>query len=139
MTDKNMKTIKNVAVTIILVASALNPTYSQTTSKSDDIIREARIEIDSMNSKIENLFIKKDVNALLVGLYSKELTFFAEYKPSITEIGILKNFYSDWFKVVDVKSYKKETYKVELFSACGRCFHRPQSHQINHERASFKK
>jgi ketosteroid isomerase-like protein len=110
-----MKTTQNVALTILLAAFVLIPVYSQTASKGGDITGEASVEISSMNNRIEVLYIKKDVNSL-AGLYSKELTFLPEYKPSIAEIGILKKFYSDWFKIVDIRAYKKNPYKVEAFS-----------------------
>jgi ketosteroid isomerase-like protein len=115
MTGKNMKITVNVVLTILLAAFVLNSVYSQTPSKGGDIAGEPSVEISSMNNRIEVLYIKKDANSL-AGLYSKDLTFLPEYKPSITEIGILKKFYSDWFKVVDIRAYKKSPYKVEAFS-----------------------
>ena len=76
---------------------------------------DLRIELETLNRRIEQLYLKEDVNAL-TSLYARQFTFFPEYKPAIFEIKALNEFFKDWFTVGDVKLYKKKISAVDVYS-----------------------
>lgn len=98
---------------IIALTSAFNiDLKSQRITKNSD---DSRVELEAINSRIEQLYITEDVNTL-TRLYASQFTFFPEYKPAIFEIKALTNFFKDWFTATDVKIYKKKIAAVEVYS-----------------------
>ncbi|SKC62747.1 Cif family virulence factor [Ohtaekwangia koreensis] len=76
---------------------------------------DSRMELEAINSRIEQLYLTEDVDAL-TNLYASQFTFFPEYKPAIFEIKALNKFFKDWFTAGDVKIYKKKISVVETYS-----------------------
>jgi hypothetical protein len=108
---RNMKMIR--VILIIALTGALNiELKSQSITKNLD---DSRIELEAINSRIEQLYLTQDVNAL-TSLYASQFTFFPEYKPAIFEIKALNKFFKDWFKTGDVRIYKKKISAVEVYS-----------------------
>src|SRR5688572_2110364 len=105
-----MKTFR--VILIIALASLNIDLKSQSTTKNSD---DSRIELESINSRIEQLYLTEDVNAL-TSLYAIQFTFFPEYKPAIFESKRLKKFFKDWFTGGDVKRFKKKILAVEIYS-----------------------
>ncbi len=106
-----MKTIS--VILIIALTGALNiDLKSQSITKNLD---DSRIELETINSRIEQLYLTEDVNNL-TSLYANQFTFFPEYKPAIFEIKALSKFFKDWFTAGDVKIYKKKISAVEVYS-----------------------
>jgi ketosteroid isomerase-like protein len=100
-------------ILIIALTGALNiDLKSQSITKN---LEGSRIELEAINSKIEQLYLAEDVNTLS-SLYARQFTFFPEYKPAIFEIKALEKFFKDWFTAGDVKIYKKNIFAVELYS-----------------------
>ena len=92
-------------ILIIALTGALNiDIQSQSITKNLD---DSRIELEAINSRIEQLYLTEDVNAL-TSLYASQFTFFPEYKPAIFENKTLNKFFKDWFMAGDVKIYKKK-------------------------------
>jgi ketosteroid isomerase-like protein len=100
------------AVLIIALASSNIDLNSQSITRSLD---DCRIELESVNSRIEQLYLTEDVNAL-TSLYASQFTFFPEYKPAIFESKALNKFFKDWFTAGDVKICKKKISAVEVYS-----------------------
>ena len=100
-------------ILILALTGALNiDLQSQSITKNLD---DCRIQLESINSRIEQLYLTEDVNAL-TSLYASQFTFFPEYKPAIFEIKALNKFFNDWFTAGDVKTYKKKISTVEIYS-----------------------
>jgi ketosteroid isomerase-like protein len=98
---------------VITLTGALNiDLKSQSITKNLD---DSRIELEAINSSIEQLYVTEDVNAL-TSLYASHFTFFPEYKPAIFEIKALNKFFKDWFTAGDVKIYKKKIIALEVYS-----------------------
>lgn len=102
-----------IIIILVILVSAFN--YSATENKTYKTKYQNRIEIEAINKRIEQLYINENTDSL-ISFYTQHLTFFAEYMPAIFERKTLKNFYKDWFRVINVKTYKKEIYKVEVLS-----------------------
>jgi ketosteroid isomerase-like protein len=86
--------------------------------KSQNIVKnldDSRIELEAINSRIEQFYLTEDVKAL-TSLYARQFTFFPEYKPAIFEIKVLNKFFKDWFTTGNVKKYKKKISTVEAYS-----------------------
>ena len=104
-------------MTRVILIIALTGSFSidlkgqRITKNLDDL----RIELETLNRRIEQLYLKEDVNAL-TSLYARQFTFFPEYKPAIFEIKALNEFFKDWFTVGDVKLYKKKISAVDVYS-----------------------
>jgi ketosteroid isomerase-like protein len=108
---RNMKMIR--VILIIALTGALNiELKSQGITKNLD---DCRRELEALNSRIEQLYLTEDVNAL-TSLYASQFTFFPEYKPAIFEIKALNKFFKDWFTAGDVRIYKKKLSAVEVYS-----------------------
>ena len=111
------KTTKLIHIRIIFLIAILTiviqPLKSHPTSTCT--VDKWRLEIEALNDKIEQLFIRKNIN-MLVGLYADEFTYFPEYKPAIFKSNELKEFLTDWFKAANIKTYKKKIYQVEVYS-----------------------
>ncbi|MCF0069689.1 hypothetical protein LZD49_04345 [Dyadobacter sp. CY261] len=106
-----MKMIR--VIFIITLTGALNiDLKSQSITRNLD---DSRIELEAINSSIEQLYLMEDVNAL-TSFYASQFTFFPEYKPAIFEIKVLNKFFKDWFAAGDVKVYKKKISAVEAYS-----------------------
>ena len=102
-----------IALLIIALSGALNiDLKSQSIRKNLD---DSRAELEAINSRIEQLYFKEDVNAL-TSLYASQFTFFPEYVPAIFEIKALNKFFKDWFAAGEVKTYKKKIFAVEVYS-----------------------
>lgn len=100
-------------VIIITLTCALNiDLKSQRITRN---LNDSRIELEAINSRIEQLYLTKDVTAL-TRLYASQFTFFPEYKPAIFDIKALNQFFMDWFTAEDVKIYKKKIVAVEVYS-----------------------
>lgn len=100
-------------IIIIALIGVLNiDLKSQSITKNLD---DFRIELEAINSRIEQLYLTEDVNAL-TSLYASQFTFFPDYKPAIFEINALNKFFRDWFTAGDIKTYKKKIYTVEVYS-----------------------
>jgi ketosteroid isomerase-like protein len=102
-------------ITLMVALILCTVIHSKAQSRINKTTDEVRIEIEAINSKIEQLYQTENVQ-LLVNLYAEQLTFFPEYKPAVFDSKKLKSFYTDWFKTVQTKSYKKKIYKVEVLS-----------------------
>lgn len=74
-----------------------------------------RLEVEQLNTKIEQLYLSKNVQGL-VDLYRDDLTFFAEYQPAILDKQTLQLFFADWFKSGTVQSFKKNIRVVERYA-----------------------
>lgn len=100
-------------ILIIGLTGALNTGLrSQSINKN---LNDSRIELEAINSGIEQLYLTEDVDAL-TSLYASQFTFFPEYKPAIFEIKTLSKFFKDWFTAGVVKTYKKKIFAVEVYS-----------------------
>lgn len=100
-------------ILIIALTGALNiDVKSQRFTKN---LHDARLELEAINSRIEQLYSTEDVNAL-TSLYGSQFTFFPEYKPAIFEIKALNKFFKDWFTAGDAKVYKKKIFALEAYS-----------------------
>lgn len=100
-------------ILLVALTGALNiDLKSQRITRNPD---DSRIELEAINSRMEQLYLTEDVNTL-TSLYASEFTFFPEYKPAIFEIKALNNFFKDWFTAGDVKMYKKKISAVEVYS-----------------------
>lgn len=106
-----MKIIKVILIIALTGALNIDLKCQSITENLDD----SRIELESINSRIEQLYLAEDVNAL-TSLYASQFTFFPEYKPAIFEITTLCKFFKGWFAAGDVKIYKKKICAVELYS-----------------------
>jgi ketosteroid isomerase-like protein len=106
-----MKMIRVILI-LALTGAFLTDLRSQSISKN---LNDSRLELEAINSSIEQLYLTEDVHAL-TGLYAGQFTFFPEYKPAIFEIKALNKFFNDWFKAGDVKGYKKKISAVEVYS-----------------------
>ena len=101
------------AILIITLTGAFNSDLkSQSFTKNLD---DSRIKLEAINSRIAQLYLTEDVNAL-TSLYAGEFTFFPEYKPAIFEIKALNKFFKDWFAAGDIRIYKKKIVAVEVYS-----------------------
>jgi hypothetical protein len=87
---KKLRNIKTTRIILIIVLTgALNiELKSQSVTKNLD---DSRIELEAINSRIEQLYLTEDVNTLTT-LYASQFTFFPEYKPAIFEIKALNKF-----------------------------------------------
>lgn len=100
-------------ILIIALTGALNIDL-----KSQNItnnLHNYRIELEVINSKMEQLYLAEDALGL-TSLYASQFTFFPEYKPAIFEINSLSKFFNDWFTAGDIKIYKKKISTVEVYS-----------------------
>ncbi|MDJ1494773.1 hypothetical protein QNI19_17675 [Cytophagaceae bacterium DM2B3-1] len=98
---------------IVMLAGALPiDVKSQRITKN---VEASRVELEAINSRIEQLYVTENVNAL-TSLYASQFTFFPEYKPAIFELKALNQFFKDWFTAGDVKTYKKKITTVEIYS-----------------------
>lgn len=104
-----------VSVTLIVVIFLLTANYSYSQNKSHRTGDKVQTEIEAINSRTEQLYLKEDIDRL-IGLYADQLTFFPEYKPATFEIEKLADFYKGWFKTADITTYKKIIHTVEVFS-----------------------
>ena len=105
---------KNSLVFIIIISS-LYINCAQTKNKTGGNESETNIktELESINSKIENLYATESVDSL-IDFYNNEFTYLPEYKPTIYALSDLKKFYIDWFNAVDMGAYHKKIYQVEM-------------------------
>lgn len=101
-----------VILTIALTGALHVGLKSQSITKNLD---DSRIELEAINSRIEQLYLTEDVNAL-TSLYASQFAFFPEYKPAIFESKTQSKFFKEWFSAGDVKTYKKKILTVELYS-----------------------
>lgn len=102
-----------IVILILTLTGTLN-----TDLKSQSVIKdlgEYRLKLEALNSRIEQLYVTKDVNTL-TGLYASKFTFFPEYKHAIFENKALRKFFDDWFTAGDVSIYRKKIYTVEAYS-----------------------
>jgi ketosteroid isomerase-like protein len=100
-------------ILIITLTGALNiDLKSQSITKN---LNDFRIELEAINSRIEQLYLTEDINTL-TSLYASQFTFFPEYRPAIFEIKSLNKFFKDWFTAGDIKIYKKKISTVEVYS-----------------------
>lgn len=76
---------------------------------------ETQKEIEAINASLEQFYLEENVNSLL-NLYAEQFTFSPEYKKAVFDYKTLKKFYTDWFKLVDIKAYKKQIHTVEIYS-----------------------
>lgn len=76
---------------------------------------ETQKELEAINTRIEQFYIKEKVNSL-INLYAGQFTFSPEYKKAILDHKTLKKFYTDWFKLVNIKAYEKQIHTTEAFS-----------------------
>lgn len=76
-----------------------------------------RARLDSMNRRMAGFFRQKDADAI-VAHYDAGLTYYPEYKPALFSTAALNRFFRDWFRQVDIRSYQKEIYKVDIFDSC---------------------
>lgn len=86
--------------------------------RSQDIgkdLADFRIDVEEMNSKIEQLYVTQNADAL-TSLYDSQFSFFPEYKPAIFEMKGLTKFFRDWFVAGDVKVYQKKILALEEYS-----------------------
>jgi ketosteroid isomerase-like protein len=104
-----------VSVTLAVVVFLFTASYSYSQNKSQRTGDKLQTQIEVINSKTEQLYLNEDIDQL-IGLYTDQLTFFPEYKAGIFDIEKLAGFYKDWFKAVDIKTYKKTIHTVEVFS-----------------------
>ncbi|WP_276371914.1 hypothetical protein [Chryseolinea sp. H1M3-3] len=106
-----MKMISLILIVALAGASNIDLKSQSITKTLDD----SRIELEAINSRIEQLYVTEDVKAL-TSLYASQFTFFPEYKPAIFESKALNKFFKDWFAAGDVKIYKKKIYAVEVYA-----------------------
>jgi len=92
--------------------TSINPGYSQAIKGIED---KTKAELETINSRIEYFYTKEFADSLL-GFYDKSFTFLPEYKPEIYMGKDLQKFYTDWFKAVEIKAYKKNIYEVEAIA-----------------------
>jgi ketosteroid isomerase-like protein len=106
-----MKKISVILIITLTVALNIDLKSQRSTKDLDD----SRIELEAINSRIEQLYLTKDVKAL-TSLYADQFTFFPEYKPAIFEVKALNKFFKDWFTAGDIRLYKKKISIVEVYS-----------------------
>lgn len=102
-------------ITLIIALILCTVIHSKAQTRANKTADEVRMEIEAVNTTIEQFYQTENVPSL-INLYAGQLTFFPEYKSAIFDTKKLKDFYTDWFKTVDTKVYKKNIYKVEVFS-----------------------
>src|SRR5688572_4208974 len=101
------------AILMIVLTGVLNiGLKGQSSPKKLD---DDRIELEAINTRIEQLYLKEDVKGL-TSLYASQFTFFPEYKPAIFEVNALNKFFNDWFSAGDVKTYRKKIFTVEVYA-----------------------
>ena len=107
----NMKAISVLLIVALTGALAID-LKSQSIATN---LNDSRIDLETLNSRIEQLYVTEDVNAL-TSLYASQFTFFPEYKPAIFEIKTLNKFFKDWFTAGEVKMYRKKIAVVEAYA-----------------------
>jgi ketosteroid isomerase-like protein len=108
-----MKTITITGIVAILIITVTDHASGQ--SRVEKTAGQLRAELDAVNNTMEQLYLTEDANSL-VSFYTRDLTFFLEYKPAIFETKKLKIFFKAWFKEGDIKAYRKKIHSVEIFS-----------------------
>ncbi|HEY2727093.1 MAG TPA: hypothetical protein VGI61_07975 [Parafilimonas sp.] len=69
-------------------------------------------ELRVINRRLEIAYSKENTDSIL-SFYNDVFTYLPEYKPTIYDAEILRKFYTDWFKSVNIKTYTKKIYSVE--------------------------
>lgn len=108
-------TISVLCVQVTSVHSLPNLDSDSKCTVSVKATNEAQKELEAINTRIEQFYIKENVNSL-INLYAGQFTFSPEYKKAVLDYKTLKKFYSGWFKLVDIKAYKKQIHTVEAYS-----------------------
>ncbi len=102
-------------VVFAIVITGLSLDSPQTRKMADRYEYDEKAEIESINSKIE-YFLKKENADSLLDFYNREIIYLPEYKNAIFGVNDLKKFFMDWFKAVNIKTYKKNIYEVKVLS-----------------------
>jgi ketosteroid isomerase-like protein len=98
---------------IIIINVILNTVHAQPKeSNKNQNENSTKTELEAINYRLEVAYFKENTDSIL-GFYNKKFTYLPEYKPVIYDFQNLRQFYSDWFKSVNIKSFNKTIYSVE--------------------------
>lgn len=105
-----------ISSTLIVITMICTINYN---SNSQGLINKSagewRTKIETVNNKVEQLYLAEDVNSL-TDMYAEQLTYYPEYKAAIYDIRSLGSFFKDWFKAGNVNAYKKKIHTVEAIA-----------------------